>query len=148
MSRKTRVREHSRANAARVREHERVIADDPREAAIQAAIASTRADTGQPFVVDMRQFQEADDGNTSHYGGEIVINEDERLRGYGSDRGDNSYEDLTDAILRRAPAHIRNSIREKEFGMMDLESEVQSLTPGRRYKLQWQGTRLVTLEEF
>jgi hypothetical protein len=35
MPRKTRVREHSRKNAARVREHERTLSDDPRDIHMQ-----------------------------------------------------------------------------------------------------------------
>jgi hypothetical protein len=104
MTRKTRVREHSRTNAPHVKEHERVLGADPRE---QHVVRRPPLDLFSGHVViDLESFTEADDGNTSHYGGSAWIIDPEndmssQFRGHGTDRGDSTYDEIVEYLVER-----------------------------------------------
>lgn len=49
------------------------------------------------FTLDLSDIQEADDGNTTYYGGCYTFN-GEVKRGYGNDRSDSYHTDIDEAI--------------------------------------------------
>lgn len=55
------------------------------------------------FAIDLTNVQEADDGNTTYYGGTYLFNGEER-RGRGNDRSDNYRDDITDSIVQACQA--------------------------------------------
>lgn len=77
------------------------------------------------FTLDFSNIEEADDGNTTHYGGHWVFNGVEK-RGYGDDRSDSFHEDVYQAIVDKCrvnwPGHV--CLEDTDAGM-DFDASVR-----------------------
>ena len=75
------------------------------------------------ITIDLTNLAAEDDDNTTEYSGEAWVGKT-RINGYGTDRGDNS---LDDVIIEVGKQLGRDLSRDEEIGLMD------ALAPGKKY---------------
>jgi hypothetical protein len=74
------------------------------------------------FELDLTNIQEADDGNTTYYGGEYVLNGQTR-NGYGNDRSDSFHTAIDEEIMEKCSTAFAMDDLDEDF---DFQDELQN----------------------
>lgn len=85
------------------------------------------ATTTLRFLLDATNLEEADDGNTTHFGGTYELDGVEK-RGYGDDRSDSYHDDIVQHVVVKCQAEWPELLDEGAFDQLyDVEAEVQNV---------------------
>lgn len=74
------------------------------------------------FTLDLTDIEEADDGNTTYYGGEYVLNGAVR-RGYGNDRSDSFHTAIDEEITEKCSTAFAMDDLDEDY---DFQDELQN----------------------
>lgn len=79
------------------------------------------------FLLDATNIEEADDGNTTHFGGTYELDGVEK-QGYGDDRSDSYHGDIVEAILSKCQAEWPELLDDGAFDpLSDVQEEVEEV---------------------
>jgi len=85
------------------------------------------ATTTLRFLLDATDIEEADDDNTTHFGGTYTIDGVEK-RGYGDDRSNSYHDDIVDHVIAKCQAKWSELQDTGAFSpLVDVEEDVQSV---------------------
>lgn len=79
------------------------------------------------FMLDATKLEEADDGNTTHYGGTYELDGLEK-RGYGDDRSDSHHQDIHSRVMLQVRVEWPELYTDERFDdLFEVEAEVQEV---------------------